>query len=347
MNTPADGIAIHTDALSKSFVQRRRLGEILRSPTGRGKTVTALDRVDLEVRRGEVFGLLGPNGAGKTTLLKILSCLILPDSGRAVVAGHDAEREELAVKRSIGYVTSDERSFYWRLTGAQNLSFFARLYGVSGADIAPLVARLLERMELTEKADTPFSSYSSGMKQRLSIARALLHDPPILFLDEPTRSLDPVTARHIRLFVQEKLSREHGKTILLATHNLHEAAALCDRMAILSRARVRRVGRLDEFQALFSAGRRYRLITDRPVSLDGVARMVPADDRAEDDRDGVSAVVELPDGPDADLNALLAALAGSGARILELRRETPPLEELFHRLFDEHAAPAGPTGEPA
>lgn len=296
----------------------------------------ALRDVNLEIHPGEVFGLLGPNGAGKTTLLKILSCLVLPDEGKALINGHDTAGDELAVKRSVGYVTSDERSFYWRLTGAQNLVFFARLYRVSRHEIRPRVDALLDRMELTEKANEPFSSYSSGMKQRLSIARALLHDPPILFLDEPTRSLDPVTARHIRNFVRDELAASEGKTILLATHNLHEAAELCTRMAILSAGRVQRVGRLEEFHALFQAGRRYRLVTDRAVDLDGIARIIPtADEGAATAEPGrVSTLLEIDD----DLSPLLQRVAAADVRVLELTRETPSLEDLFQHLFAEGRA---------
>ena len=346
MSSRASEPAIVVSRLCKAFAKRRELAEILRHPLVRAGSVTALQNIDLEVRHGEIFGLLGPNGAGKTTLLKILSCLVLPDSGRAVVNGRDAAREELAVKRSIGYVTSDERSFYWRLTGAQNLEFFARLHGLATDQINPLVTHLLERMELSDKRDAPFSSYSSGMKQRLSLARALLHDPPILFLDEPTRSLDPVTARHIRQLIRELSSRE-GKTILLATHNLNEAAFLCDRMAILSNARVRRVGRLDEFQALFAGERRYRLVTDRPVDLDGVARVLPetrADPNTGTGR--VAVLLELDGSAGDDLSPLLTRLATADTRVLELTRVEPSLEDLFQHLFEEgRVDKAAGTGE--
>ncbi len=327
--------AIVTQGLSKSFPRRRNILEALRRPWRRPGRTTALQEVSLEIRRGEVFGLLGPNGAGKTTLLKILSCLILPDSGRAWVNGAHVDRQEMAVKRAIGYVTSDERSFYWRLTGAQNLAFFARLFHVPPGDIHRRVGDLLARMELTGKAHEPFSSYSSGMKQRLSIARALLHDPPILFLDEPTRSLDPVTALHIRQFVRQELAGRDGKTVLLATHNLHEAADLCPRMAILAGARLRRTGRLDEFRALFAADRRYQLVLDRMVDLSGVARVLPGSGNGGGEGTPVRLLVELMGSGEPDLSALVARLAQSRARVLELTREETSLEDLFQRLFKD------------
>jgi len=339
--------AVFTRGLCKSFSSRRKISELIRHPLTKGRKIVALQGVDLEVRQGEIFGLLGPNGAGKTTLLKILSSLVLPDAGEARVNGCDIMQDEMGVRRAIGYVTSDERSFYWRLSGRQNLIFFARLFHVPAAIISERVDSLLRRVELQAKGNEPFSAFSSGMKQRLAIARALLHDPPILFLDEPTRSLDPVTARHIREFIRDKLAGEGGKTILMATHNLHEAAGLCHRMAILNRGQVRRVGRLDEFRALFAAHRTYRIDLDRQVNLEGVGRLVS--DNADGEENGaprdtadshrVRLLVELDQDSDGALSALMARLATSGARVLEFTRQEPSLEDIFDRLFSEGSTP--------
>ena len=338
MNSTQD-TAVVCEGLSKSFARRRSLAATLRHPLRRAGQIKALDGVDLAVQRGEIFGLLGPNGAGKTTLLKILSGLVLPDGGQARVDGADIARQEMAVRRAIGYVTSDERSFYWRLSGRQNLIFFARLFHVPAADIPRRVAELLQRVELTDKASEPFSAFSSGMKQRLAIARALLHAPPILFLDEPTRSLDPVTARHIRDFIRDKLSGDEGKTILLTTHNLHEAASLCHRMAILNRGRVQRTGRLDEFRALFAAQRIYRVELDRPVDLDSAGRVLSS---TRDEASGaITMEVQLHDQGDDSLSSLVSSLAASGARVREITRQEPPLEDLFDRLFHEDPGEEG------
>jgi ABC-2 type transport system ATP-binding protein len=332
MNTTQD-TAVVCDGLSKSFGRRRSLAALLRHPLQRAEMTKALDGVELSVHQGEIFGLLGPNGAGKTTLLKILSGLVLPDKGQARVNGADIASQEMAVRRAIGYVTSDERSFYWRLSGRQNLIFFARLFHVPEATIPQRVADLLERVDLSSKASEPFSAYSSGMKQRLAIARALLHAPPILFLDEPTRSLDPVTARHIRDFIRDQLSGEEGKTILLATHNLHEAAALCHRMAILNRGRVQRTGRLEEFRALFAAQRIYRVEMDRQVDLEGAGRILTT---SQDEATGsISVELQLHDSVESSLSRLVGILAASGARVEEITRQEPPLEDLFDRLFHE------------
>ena len=326
--------AIQAEGLHKRFVRRRSLRQNVRQPFAPADRITALEDVDLRVERGEVFGLLGPNGAGKTTLLKILACLVLPDAGRCTVHGHDVLADDRAVKRIIGYVTADERSFYWRLSARQNLIFFARLYGLPGARVAARVDGLLARMELSDRAGEPFSAFSSGMRQRLALARALLHDPPIMVLDEPTRSLDPLTAAHIRTFVRDDLAHTEGKTVLLATHNLHEAAAICDRMAVLARARVRQVGRLEDFRRLLKSARRYRLVTDQAVDLGELAIQRPASSPAPEA--AVAVDIEPEDG--ADLAPVLRRLTATGVRVLELTRIEPTLEEVFAPLLDGERA---------
>jgi ABC-2 type transport system ATP-binding protein len=202
--------AIEGSGLAKRFKKRRSLNAMIRHPFAKTEVVDALRGVDLAVGKGEIFGLLGPNGAGKTTLLKILACLVLPDRGVARIDGMDVTREN-EVKRRIGLVHTDERSFYWRLSARENLRFFARLYDVPGRRIESRIDELLARVDMTEAADRPFSEYSSGMKQRVAITRALLHDPPILLMDEPTRSLDPASALSLRVFIREQLQGRDGK----------------------------------------------------------------------------------------------------------------------------------------
>src|SRR3990172_8165098 len=163
----------------------------------------ALKNVNLQIRHGEIVALLGPNGAGKTTLLKILSTLVLPTSGTAYVKGYEIVRCEDDVKKSIGLVTGEERSFYWRLTGRQNLEFFAALYGLRPDEAKPRIDALLEQLDLSAAADNMFYSYSSGMKQKLALVRGLLCNPAVLFLDEPTKSVDVMTARDLRGFIKE------------------------------------------------------------------------------------------------------------------------------------------------
>ncbi len=216
-------------------------------PVRRQPPVCALRELDLTIHRGEILGLLGTNGAGKTTLLKILATLILPTAGRVIVEGYDVAREADSVKAMIGLVTGDERSFYWRLTGRQNLEFFAAFQGLSPHAARVRIEQLREQHGL-EALDRRFGVYSTGMRHRLAIARALLHHPRILLVDEPTRSLDPLAAGALRRLIRETLVRELGCTVVLATHNLEEAEELADRIAVLHQGRLLGCGTVRELR---------------------------------------------------------------------------------------------------
>ena len=245
--------AIETCKLTKTFAAPRGLADLLRRRPSAGG-VTPVDGVDLLIRKGEVFGILGPNGAGKTTLIKILCTLILPTAGRAKVNGYDVERESGRVRESIGLVTTDERSFYWRLTGRENLEFFASLHNFYSDEARDVVDDLLGVVDLKYAADERFLTYSAGMKQRMAIARGLLNDPAVLFMDEPTRSLDPGAAQGLRDFIKGEIVRERGKTIFISTHNLEEAEELCDRMAIFDDGRIKVIGSPADLKASLGDG---------------------------------------------------------------------------------------------
>ncbi|MBN1930031.1 MAG: ABC transporter ATP-binding protein [Desulfobacterales bacterium] len=225
----------------------------------RKPSVEALKGISLEVKKGEIFGILGPNGAGKTTLAKILSTLILPDSGTALINGFDLYRHPKEIKKFIGYTTSEERSFYWRLTGRQNLSFFAALYNLSNNQAKERINYLVDLLALKKEVDKPFMNYSTGFKQRLSIARSLLYNPQILLMDEPTRSLDPLSRLRLQKFVKQELSGEQKKTILLATHDLSEAEYLCDKLAILSQGKIVTIGKLGEIKEKLEGKKKFHL----------------------------------------------------------------------------------------
>jgi ABC-2 type transport system ATP-binding protein len=203
----------------------------------RFRDIQALDGVSLDVEAGEVVALLGPNGAGKSTLIRILGTTVLPDAGSATVAGHDVVRDSVAARRSLGLMIGDERSHYWRISGRRNLTFFAALSGLSRGDTATRAAEVLETVDLTDAADRPVLGYSSGMRARLSLARALLADPPLLLLDEPTRNLDPLAVTRFRTSAS-RLASKRGTGILFATHDLHEAVAMSDRILVLSAGRI-------------------------------------------------------------------------------------------------------------
>ncbi|CAN5587594.1 daunorubicin resistance protein DrrA family ABC transporter ATP-binding protein [soil metagenome] len=199
--------------------------------------VEALRNVSFDISEGEIFGLIGKNGAGKTTLTKIIATLVQPTSGQVSVKGFDSVNDEVKVRSLIGLATAEERSFYWRLTAQQNLLFFARLYGIKDNPARKRIAELFAELNLTDLAKRRFSELSTGNKQRLAVARALLPRPPILLLDEPTRSLDPLAASNMR----DLITSLKGVSVLLTSHNLAEIEELCRRVAIISNGQIRAV----------------------------------------------------------------------------------------------------------
>jgi ABC-2 type transport system ATP-binding protein len=197
---------------------------------------TAVDSVSLQIEQGEIFGLLGPNGAGKTTTIRMLCTLLEPTSGTARVNGYDIQKQATQVRQSLGTVLAGERSIYWKLTGRENLEYFAALYHIPPAVARKRVDELLERMELGERANELVEKYSTGMRQRIALSRALLASPPILLLDEPTLGLDPQAARRVRELVAEL--KNEGHTILLTTHYMEEADQLSDRIGIIDQGKI-------------------------------------------------------------------------------------------------------------
>jgi len=219
-----------------------------KNPPSKAET-EVLKGISLEVREGEVLGLLGPNGAGKTTLLEILSTLLLPSGGRASVYGYDVVSEAAQVRRVVSYCPSASESFYPRLSGMRNLEFFALLHNLTPRDAGEKIRTLVGLVGLDGASSVPFQRYSEGMKQRLALARALLTESPVLLLDEPTRSLDPLSQGEIRKFLRRTVVERMGKTVLLVTHSLAEAEDVCDRLAILARGQVASLGTPAELRA--------------------------------------------------------------------------------------------------
>lgn len=214
------------------------------------EVITAVDHVSFDAVAGEVFGLLGPNGAGKTTTLRMLATLLTPDEGSAEIAGHDVQTEPDAVRRSIGYL-STSTGLYGRLTARELLTYFAQLQGI--ASPAERVDQLMEQFEITDYANKRCDSLSTGMKQKVSIARALVHDPPVLILDEPTAGLDVIVSQTFLQFIES--ARDDGKCVLFSTHVMSEAERLCDRIGIIHSGRLLDIGTLDELRE--RTGERY------------------------------------------------------------------------------------------
>jgi ABC-2 type transport system ATP-binding protein len=232
--------AISIRNLSKTYpVPFRRLRAFFRRPVK--DPVEALRDVSFEVETGEIFGLIGRNGAGKTTLTKIVATLVQPTTGNVSVHGHDSVRDDEHVRRYIGLATAEERSFYWRLTSEQNLMFFARLHGLSDRVAKQRIEDVFAKLELDEVARRRFGEMSTGNKQRLAVARAMLASPPVLLLDEPTRSLDPLAAARMRDLIRSLAEQDPPVTIFLTSHNLAEVETLCARVAIISRGRIRAI----------------------------------------------------------------------------------------------------------
>jgi ABC-2 type transport system ATP-binding protein len=230
--------AVSIQHLSKTYpVAFARLKRLLGRPVK--PPVEALRDVSFDVRAGEIFGLIGRNGAGKTTLTKIVATLVQPTRGTVTVNGFDSVRDEERVRAQIGLATAEERSFYWRLTAHQNLLFFARLYGLSDSLAGKRIQDLIARFELEEVARRRFGELSTGNKQRLAFARAMLARPPVLLLDEPTRSLDPLAAARMRALINELAHSDPPVSILLTSHNLAEVEELCDRVGVISHGQIR------------------------------------------------------------------------------------------------------------
>ena len=329
----AEAAVIRVNGVTKQFLSRRTWREML-SPRVPRRTTVALRDVSVDVRPGEIVGLLGPNGAGKTTLLKILSTLVLPNAGSAEIAGFDVVREPARARRVLAPVTADERSLDWRLSARENLRFFGVLHGMRGDALAHRVTEVLQGVELTDTGDKLVGAFSSGMRQRLLIARALLSRPRALLLDEPTRSLDPLAARAFREFLRQEVSRRQGCAVLLATHDPDEALDLCDRIAILDKGSLLALGTARELTDRFGE-ERYRVwltrwdsvatarLADRGLAL----RRIP-----EHDSDGW-VVVELVLDRAASSADALSAIVTAGLPVGRFEKVLPTVADLMERVL--------------
>jgi ABC-2 type transport system ATP-binding protein len=302
-----------------------------------GEGPAALAGVSLRVEEGETVGLLGPNGAGKTTLLKIIATMLYPTSGCVHVAGHDVVRSPRQARRAMGLVTCDERSFYWRLTGRHNLSFFADLYGIPPQSAADRIEILLATLGLEEAADRPFHGYSSGMKQKLAIARGLLGDPAVILYDEPTRSLDPLSAQTIREWIAAHRPRSPRTAHLLATNLLREAEDLCDRVLIINRGEVIAQGTVAQIRERFrGSGHATHRVVFRGNSPNGGLAPVPEQGLLEvavegHDGDRTRLRLRTIEGSPG-LSRVLEAILEAGGTVLACETERVPFDEVFCSL---------------
>ena len=328
---------IEVVSLSETYLESRGLREMLRG--ARPRQFRALDNLTLSVNHGEIFGLVGPNGAGKTTLIKILSTLLIPSQGTARIDGLDVVKDAAAVRRIVGLVSSNERSFFWRLNGRQNLRFFARLYDVAPNRTAAWIDELLELLGLAEFGNVRFDAYSTGMRQRLAFARALLSRPKVLFMDEPTKGLDPSAASALIQMIQERIMTIWQPTIVITSHQLHELERLCHRFGILSRGRFLRCGTLAELQSSVMLRSRYRIIAGR-LSQAAVATMASIE--------ATAAIRWLAEGPpgcyefrvderEGDLSRILRMIFTAGGEVRHCAEEPVSLEDVFTHVVTTEA----------
>ncbi len=282
-----DPIEVHS--LSKKFTVKE--GAAFRKTS---KTITALEDVSFSVKKGEIFGLLGPNGAGKTTTIKTICTLLQPTSGEVRVNGHDVVKESQQARQDLGVMLTGDRTLYWKLSGRENLEYFAALYHMNRAQAKKRIQYLLKLVGLDERQDTLVENYSTGMRIRLSFIKGILHEPPVILLDEPTMSLDPQSARLIREIIQDM--RRQGHAILLTTHYMEEADQLSDRVAVIEHGKIRVVSTIQD-----------------PSSLGGTVKV--------HSNDGKNTIPEM-----------LGILVKGGVEVSNVKIATPTLEDVFISL---------------
>jgi ABC-2 type transport system ATP-binding protein len=323
-------IAVEVRGLVKEFVRGRRtlVQRVARQPDRRER-FRAVDGIDLDVPTGEIFGILGPNGAGKTTTLRMLCTLLEPTDGTATVLGFDVRRQPREVRRRLGAAVAGERSLYWKLTARENLEYFAALHGIAGRRRRSRIDEMLQAVQLADRADDFVERFSTGMRQRLVLARALLPDPPLLLLDEPTLGLDPQAANDLRERV--RALRSEGRTILLTTHYLDEADQLCDHIAIIDHGRIVAMGSPDELRAHVGADRlvRLRLAGDQAaVAFAEQAACLGEVVHRSGSADRLELMVQAED-PAAFIASALRLADSVGARVAHVEIVTVSLEEVF------------------
>ena len=308
--------AIELEGLTKTF---RRRGSA---------PVRAVVDLSLSIPRGQIFGFLGPNGAGKTTTIKMMCGVVIPDSGRVTLLGHDVRRNRGTAMRQIGAVLEGARTTYWRLSAMENLMYFGRLKGVRGKYLKPRAERLLKELDLWERRNDDVKEFSRGMQQKVAISTALMSDPPIVLLDEPTLGLDVESARTVREWISQ-LAKVENKTVLLTTHQLAMAQELCDRIAIINEGRLIADRTIGELLSLFRrdyytirVGGQFNGQGSLPEGLileQGDSETRISGDIADQNR----------------LHQVLRCIRDEGLTILSVQRSEPSLEHIFVELLQE------------
>ena len=320
--------AITVENLSKTYpTSFPRLKKFFRFPVK--PAVEALKSVSFEIAEGEIFGLIGKNGAGKTTLTKIIATLVQPSGGQVSVKNFDTVKDEIKVRSLIGLASAEERSFYWRLTTEQNLIFFARLYGLNNKQAKRRIAEIFEKLNLTELKNRRFAEISTGNKQRLAVARALLPAPPVLLLDEPTRSLDPLAAAEMRSLIRSL----EDVSVLLTSHNLSEVEELCSRVAIISKGEIRAVDTPKNLRLKHKQTQKVKIVfgeipEDSLQSICDNLSIELAGYKIEN-HSGILSLVFQRKADDELLGGTILCLTEHGAKVLDVETEKPTLLDVL------------------
>ncbi len=294
--------------------------------------IRAVDNVSLDVRRGEVFGFLGPNAAGKSTTVKVAATLLVPSKGSIVIEGYDVLEQPVEVRSIIGLLPEDGASTHYdRLSAYKNLEYFGRLYDVPEETLENRIDELLEFLELSDRKDDSPATYSTGLKQKLSIARSMIHNPQVVFLDEPTSSLDPIMSKRVREFIDTQA--EGGtQTFFLCTHLLSEVEALCDRVGFISKGKLVEVGRPKELRRKFWTLRTYEIqLTDSNLQKSG--EIITSTGLAKSVKIEGSRIVFELENAETKNPQIVRALVESGMNIIELRERVPDLDAVYQKVI--------------
>ncbi|OYT63045.1 MAG: hypothetical protein B6U69_00025 [Thermofilum sp. ex4484_15] len=315
--------SIETIELSRTFKRNK------------GRLIYALRDVNIKVRKGEIFGLLGPNGAGKTTLIRILATLLLPTSGKAYVLGYDVVGEANKVREVINVVSGGERSGYGIMTVKENLWYFTQLYGLSRRDGWRKVRELIELLGMEDFADIRLNRLSTGMIQKYNLARGLINDPKVLFLDEPTLGLDVEVAKYIRRLIRKLIKEDPERTIFLTTHYMAEAEELCDRIAIIHKGRIVALGSPEQLKKMICDELVYKLEVKGIYSKLGERLKEAGFSKAVSSKSDITTgltSLRMVLSSEEEAEEVVKWLIGSGYKVISISKVEPSLEDVFLKL---------------